>query len=83
MNVLPSDTIVVDLTRSEEEILTSMKPKTRYNIQLSLRKDIEVRAGGAEVLPIWYALYQETARRNGLHVNDIRYFRSVFPDFPE
>ena len=59
MNVLPSDTIVVDLTRSEEEILTSMKPKTRYNIQLSLRKDIEVRAGGAEVLPIWYALYLE------------------------
>ena len=78
MNVLPSDTIVVDLTRSEEEILASMKPKTRYNIRLSLRKDIEVRAGGAEVLPIWYALYLETARRNGLHVNEIRYFRSVF-----
>ena len=78
MNVLPSDTIVVDLTRPEEEILASMKPKTRYNIRLSLRKDIEVRAGGAEVLPIWYALYLETARRNGLHVNEIRYFRSVF-----
>ena len=78
MNVLPSDTIVVDLTRPEEEILASMKPKTRYNIRLSLRKDIEVRAGGAEVLPIWYALYLETARRNGLHVSDIRYFRSVF-----
>lgn len=29
MNVLPSDTIVVDLCGTEEQILASMKPKTR------------------------------------------------------
>lgn len=45
MNVLPADTIVLDLTRSEERILASMKPKTRYNIRLSQKKAIEVRAG--------------------------------------
>lgn len=45
MNVLPADTIVLDLTRSEERILASMKPKTRYNIHLSQKKAIEVRAG--------------------------------------
>ncbi len=78
MNVLPADTIVLDLTRSEERILASMKPKTRYNIRLSQKKAIEVRAGGADALDVWYALYLETARRNGLHINDIRYFRSVF-----
>lgn len=35
-------------------------------------------AGGAGALDVWYAPYLETARRNGLHINDIRHFRSVF-----
>lgn len=46
MNVLPSDTIVVDLCGTEEQIFASMKPKTRYNIGLARRKGVEVRDMG-------------------------------------
>ena len=77
MNVLPSDTIVVDLCGTEEQILASMKPKTRYNIGLARRKGVEVREMGPEALGLWYDLYSQTAHRNGLHVNDRRYFESV------
>ena len=51
-----------------------MKPKTRYNIQLALKRGVEVRSAGIVGLQIWYSLYQETALRNGLHLNDIQYF---------
>lgn len=78
MNALPSDTIVVDLCRTEEQILASMKPKTRYNIGLARRKGVEVREMGPEALSLWYDLYSQTAHGNGLHVNDMRYFESVF-----
>lgn len=78
MNILPANTIVIDLSRSEEEILAQMRPKTRYNIRLALRKGVEVRSVGREELDVWYQLYRETAFRNGLHLNDISYFRSVF-----
>lgn len=78
MNVLPADTIVVDLYKTEEQILASMKPKTRYNIGLARRRGVHVRELGVEGLPVWYSLYEQTARRNGLHINDIRYFESVF-----
>lgn len=54
MNALPSDTIVVDLCRTEEQILASMKPKTRYNIGLARRKGVEVREMGPEALSLWY-----------------------------
>lgn len=33
---------------------------------------------GPEALGLWYELYAQTASRNGLHVNDVRYFESVF-----
>lgn len=69
---------MIDLSSSEEEILARMRPKTRYNIRLALKRGVEVRSVGVEGLKIWYNLYKETAIRNGLHLNDIQYFHSIF-----
>jgi lipid II:glycine glycyltransferase (peptidoglycan interpeptide bridge formation enzyme) len=77
INVLPADTVVVDLTVPEEEILARMKPKTRYNIRLSHRRGVEVRELGMKGLGIWWKLYTQTAERNGLHVSDLSCFRSI------
>ena len=77
-NILPTNTILLDLTQEEDRILSKMKPKTRYNIGLALRKGVEVKSVGFEGLDIWYKLYCETAARNGLYVNDLVYFKSVF-----
>lgn len=77
-NILPANTILLDLSHDEETILDRMKPKTRYNIRLALRKGVEVRSTGMSGLSDWYDLYTETALRNGLHLNDIEYFRSLF-----
>ncbi|MGM9712534.1 MAG: lipid II:glycine glycyltransferase FemX [Prevotella sp.] len=55
-----------------------MRPKTRYNIRLAMRKGINVRQAGVEGLATWYGLYVETAMRNRLYPNDISYFQSMF-----
>lgn len=54
-----------------------MKPKTRYNINLSKRKGVKVRSLGLESLEIWYELYRQTAQRNNFFLHDISYFRIV------
>ena len=77
-NILPANTIVLDLTQDETTLLNRMKPKPRYNIRLALRKGVDVRSVGIEGLETWYDLYTETALRNGLYLNDIHYFRNVF-----
>ena len=41
-NHQPAQTIMVDLSCNEEEILEKMKSKTRYNIRLSKRKGVQV-----------------------------------------
>ncbi|MCK9302050.1 MAG: peptidoglycan bridge formation glycyltransferase FemA/FemB family protein [Bacteroidales bacterium] len=78
INILPANTIVLDLNKNQEEILARMKPKTRYNIKLSQKWGIEVKSVGIKGLDVWYNLYTETAIRNGLFLNNINYFRSVF-----
>ncbi len=74
-NILPSNTVIVDLNTQESNILERMKPKTRYNIHLSLRRGVNVRVAGLESIPVWYNLYRETARRNNFFLHSEEYFR--------
>lgn len=76
-DILPSNTIFMDLKKDTDVLLGEMKSKTRYNINLSKRKGVRVRSLGFESLDVWYALYKETAARNNFFLHDISYFRIV------
>ena len=54
------------------------KPISMQKLLQAVRHGIEVKSVGIEGLSQWYALYEETARRNGVYANDIRYFQSMF-----
>ncbi|MGB3064559.1 lipid II:glycine glycyltransferase FemX [Sphingobacterium thalpophilum] len=76
-DILPSNTIFMNLRTSEDLLLANMKPKTRYNIHLADRKGVKVRSLGLESLAIWYDLYRQTALRNNFFLHDISYFKIV------
>ena len=77
-NQLPSDTMLIDLTPTEDEILERMHPKTRYNIRLALRKGIQVRKVGHDHLLTFYELYKETCERNHIQLHDLSFFEALF-----
>ncbi len=76
-DLLPTDTVILNLNSGRERILNRMKPKTRYNIRLAGRKGVRVIDAGIRDLPRWYALYCETARRHGMLLNDMDYFKAA------
>lgn len=65
-DLLPTDTMVVDLRPTERDILAGMRGKTRYNIGLSEKREVRVRVGGHDDLAVWNGLHAATARRNGI-----------------
>lgn len=77
-DLLPPDTVLVDVSSGRDRILAQMKPKTRYNIRLAERKGVRVRSAGIGQLGTWYDLYRETAQRHGMTLNSRQYFESVF-----
>jgi lipid II:glycine glycyltransferase (peptidoglycan interpeptide bridge formation enzyme) len=77
-DVQSPDTALVDLASGEDAILDRMKSKGRYNIHLAHKRGVRVRSGGAEELDRFYALYQETARRDGISIHALSYYQALF-----
>jgi lipid II:glycine glycyltransferase (peptidoglycan interpeptide bridge formation enzyme) len=75
----------VDLSVPEEEILDRMAKKWRYNIRLASRNGVVPRRAGAEELPVFYRLFQETARRDRIALHSLDYYQALFScgrDYP-
>ncbi len=75
------NTVELDLTKSEEELLAAMKSKTRYNIRLAGRKGITVRHGTAQDFPAIATMYAETAERDGFTIRPIDYYLDAWNSF--
>jgi lipid II:glycine glycyltransferase (peptidoglycan interpeptide bridge formation enzyme) len=75
------NTVMVDLSASEEEILMRMKQKTRYNVRLAEKKGVVLRVGNLRDLPALYKMYAETSVRDGFVIRDEGYYLTVWKMF--
>lgn len=75
-------TYLIDLKKSEEELLTNMHPKTRYNIKLAAKKGITVKIGHSpKMLEEFLSLYHQTANRQKFFIHPDNYFKTLFDIF--
>ncbi len=79
--IQPRRTIMVDIAGTEDEILSRMKQKTRYNIRLAERKGVRVRQGGWDDLPAFVQLMEATGGRQEFGVHSAAYYRMVYDQF--
>jgi len=77
-DIQPPDTVIISLKEDEEDILSRMKSKTRYNIRLSFRKGVIVKKTGIDSLDDWYKLYEETSLRDKITIHSKSYYRKIF-----
>ena len=75
------NTVMVDLSASEEDILMRMKQKTRYNVRLAEKKGVTIRAGSVDDLPMLYKMYAETSVRDGFVIRDEGYYMVVWKTY--
>lgn len=77
--IQPRRTILIDLTRTEEQLLAAMKQKTRYNIRLAEKKGVQARLSND--LSSFYRMMQTTAKRDGFALHDFAYYQNAFQIF--
>lgn len=77
--ILMAKTLILDLAKSEEELLSHMKANTRQNIRRSERAGVEVRsAKNLEDVAACLEVYKETAKRAGFALHKDEYYEDIF-----
>jgi peptidoglycan pentaglycine glycine transferase (the first glycine) len=72
------NTVEIDLSPTEDDMLMRMHPKTRYNIRLAEKKGVEVFEAGIADWQTVYRLYAETAARDGFIIRPWEYYQQVW-----
>ena len=83
------NTLLLDLAQSEDELMASMKQKTRYNVRLAGRRGVSIRCIARtdgldelqQALDLFYQLYAETAQRDGFVIRPAGYYRDAWGTF--
>jgi lipid II:glycine glycyltransferase (peptidoglycan interpeptide bridge formation enzyme) len=69
----------INLTKSEDELLKSFHPKTRYNIRLAQRQGVEVVEDNSnEAFEKYLELTKETSKRQGFYAHTEKYHRLMW-----
>jgi len=77
INVQPSQTLILDLTKSEDEILQAMHQKTRYNIRLAEKKGVKVVEASAGRFEEFWQLLTSTGDRDEFNLHGRSYYQNM------
>ncbi|MDP2642776.1 MAG: peptidoglycan bridge formation glycyltransferase FemA/FemB family protein [Candidatus Peregrinibacteria bacterium] len=91
----PQDTLVLDLEKSEEELLSEMKPKGRYNIKLAEKKGVKIEKYTAnddtpkskkeleKAIDDFYELLGDTTQRDGFTRHPKEVYTAMVENLPQ
>lgn len=72
---MPENTLMIDLTVSEDRIREQMKQKGRYNIRQAEKAGVYVLQSDGVDFDEFYDLLKETAERDGFHLHDKGFYK--------
>ena len=74
-NIQPPNTILIDLNKDEDALLSEMKQKTRYNIRLAARKGVNVETWND--ISAFHKMSMETGGRDNFGIHSMAYYKQI------
>ncbi len=84
VNIQPGITMVVDVSKSNEDLLAAMHPKTRYNIKIAERHGVEIKSERVHdgiLVQQAIALIIQTQHRQKYRGHDSAYYQKLLKFF--
>ncbi len=84
VDVQPREILMLDISKSEEEILAGMKQKTRYNIRLAEKKGVKIfTSREKKYIDGFCRLVKITAERDKITAHPENYYRKMLETIPQ
>jgi peptidoglycan pentaglycine glycine transferase (the first glycine) len=77
------NTVSLDLTQSEDDLLAAMSQNTRRKVRTAEKKDVAIRVGTLKDLDLLYDLYSNTGERNEFLIRPHDYYLKLWRYFME
>jgi len=77
LDVQPSKTLILDLSKPEKELLKDMHQKTRYNVRLAEKKGVKIIEAGIERFDEFWQIMAETSERDSFRLHGIDYYKEM------
>ena len=74
IEVAPTATVLVDLSKESSALLAQMNARVRHNIRLGQRRGVAVREGTESDLPAFYRILVATSQRQNFSLYSEQYF---------
>lgn len=76
VDIQPKTTLLLNLRKTEDELLQAMHSKTRYNIRLASKKNLEYRVDG-KVMSDFFSILEETRQRDRFRLHPRAYYEEM------
>jgi len=77
--LFPKYTFILDLSKSEDQLLAAMHPKTRYNIRVAQKRGVKITEDNSDrAFASYIALMQQTTKRQRYYAHDDTYHRRMW-----
>jgi len=80
-DVQSKEIFIIDISKTEEELLVEMKSKTRYNVRLAEKKGVVIKEG-KQYIEDFLRLSKETAQRDGIVIHPEEYYKKMIENLP-
>lgn len=75
---------ILDLTASEEKLFENLKSKTRYNVNLAVKKGVQIFENTTEEgLDQYLDILKETTNRQGFYAHNQKYFKNMYANLKD
>lgn len=78
LQLAPTATVLIDVQRTPDALLASLRPSTRRAVRIALRSGLRVRVGGESDLGVFHALHAATGRRHEFEPLPPAYFAQLW-----
>ena len=66
--------------KTEDEVFAAFHQKTRYNIRLAVKKQVEIKEGTRDDLKAFHEIMQVTGKRDNFMIRPLSYFQKMYDE---